>query len=35
MNPSGQWQLFVRSDGPAAGSISGGWGLRIEFKKRR
>jgi hypothetical protein len=35
MNPSGEWQLFVRSDGPAAGAISGGWALRIEVIKRR
>ncbi|MGH2618828.1 MAG: hypothetical protein ACRDJC_26670, partial [Thermomicrobiales bacterium] len=35
MDPSGQWQLFIRADGPDAGSIDGGWGLTIEVKKRR
>jgi hypothetical protein len=35
MDPSGPWQLFIRSDGPAAGELTGGWGLTIEVKKRR
>ena len=35
MDPTGAWQLFIRSDGPAAGQLTGGWGLTIEVKKRR
>ena len=35
VEPSGSWKLFVRSDGPDAGSLTGGWGLTIEVKKRR
>lgn len=35
MDPTGPWQLFIRSDGPAAGELTGGWGLTIEVKKRR
>jgi hypothetical protein len=33
MAPEGEWQLYIRADGPAAGSV-GGWGLRITTKKR-
>ncbi len=35
MDPTGPWQIFIRSDGPAAGQLTGGWGLTIEAKKRR
>jgi hypothetical protein len=35
MDPTGPWQIFIRSDGPAAGQLTGGWGLTIEVKKRR
>jgi hypothetical protein len=35
IDPTGSWQLFIRSDGPAAGELTGGWGLTIEVKKRR
>lgn len=35
MDPSGTWQLFIRPDGPAAGQLSGGWGLTVKVKKRR
>ena len=35
MDPSGTWSLFIRPDGPAAGQLTGGWGLTIEVKKRR
>lgn len=35
MEPSGTWLLFIRPDGPAAGQLSGGWGLTITVKKRR
>lgn len=35
MEPSGDWLLFVRPDGPAAGQLAGGWGLTIKVKKRR
>lgn len=34
MEPTGDWQLFIRADGPAAGSL-GGWELRITSKKKR
>ena len=34
MSPAGEWRLFVRADGPAAGSL-GGWKLTITTKKRR
>jgi hypothetical protein len=34
MAPAGEWRLFIRADGPAAGSL-GGWRLTITTKKRR
>jgi hypothetical protein len=34
MPPTGEWRLFIRADGPAAGSL-GGWELTIATKKRR
>jgi hypothetical protein len=35
IDPSGEWQLFIRADGPGAGSLTGGWGLRITTKRPR
>jgi hypothetical protein len=34
MAPAGEWRLFIRADGPAAGSL-GGWKLTITTKKKR
>ena len=35
IDPTGEWQLFIRADGPGAGTLTGGWGLRITTKRPR